>query len=164
MKCQFSLRRLFLATALAAAGLGIIRWYCVTYCDQLCPVPDKASLARLDPLAQYAGRRVSLRGKYQYIGSNSDYQVLWFAGQPIAIFDERETGGFWSRAADGAVIAVTGRLTRVQTPGAYLAPVAQRVWQDEGAVCFESTEQPIIYSISVESRGDTQINGTGVKR
>lgn len=165
MKFQFSLRQLLLATTLLAVCLGTGKWCYFKYFDRIFPLGNEDYLYYSDGPFCYIGKRVSFCGRYQYIGSDSSYQVVWFGNHPIAVV------GIWanrlplSPIPDGASISVTGRLTYVPTNMSQVVPIKRRTWWDEYGVYHQTcAQQIIVHCINVEEvsaapAGDVHQNG-----
>jgi hypothetical protein len=107
---QFTLRQLLPLTLLLAVCLGVGKWCYFKYSDRVRSVTTDYDLQT--HMQSHTGRRVSLRGRYQHIGDNSTFQVLWFGKHdwPIALVGLRANGSPPPSIPDGALIAVTGRL------------------------------------------------------
>jgi len=163
-RLQFSLRQMFLAITLVATCLGVVKWCHVKYFDRVFAVPTDRGLDRPGLLYLYLGKRVSVCGRYQYIGANSAYQVLWFGEQAIAIVGISPEDPLASPSRNGSSLRVIGRLTRSSTRMSPVVPLPRRDWPEElryhpGAKVVQS----IAYSISVEDtfeedRGDKPEN------
>jgi hypothetical protein len=122
---QFSLRHIFIVTTLLAVCLGTGKWCYLMYDDRIRPV------TRNSELQHSIGKRVSLCGRYQHIGGNSSFQVMWFGEPqyPIAITNICADGSLLPEIPDGAPIAVTGRLTvDLQNGATFPLPVMRRDW------------------------------------
>jgi hypothetical protein len=159
---QFSLRHLFPATTLLAICLGVGKWCYIKCDDRIRPVTTEADL-------QFCmGKRVSLFGRYQHIGSGSALRVIWFGKHqtPIALVGECTNGSALSQIPDGASITVTGRLTHPPTGITFPVPIERGGRRDDISIYHETDVQPVdvcCYSIDAEemSVAPPSIEGEG---
>ena len=124
-KFQFSLKQSFLVITLLAACLGVGKWCYLEYVNRIHPV------TRNWELQSCLGKRVSLCGRFQYLGNSSAFQVVWFGeGQtPIAIAGIRADGSPLPKIPDGAPIVVEGRLTNPPNSATFPIPIMRRDWR-----------------------------------
>jgi hypothetical protein len=127
---QFSLKQLFIVMTLFAMFLGIGKWCIIKYDDRICEVTS------LVDLQIYEGKRVSMCGRYQYLGTGSSFQLVWIAGRrfdmsdvvPIAISNVTTDGSPLPKISDDTMIVVTGRLTNMPNSSAFSYPIPQDVF------------------------------------
>jgi hypothetical protein len=151
MKIQFSLSQLLLAATLLAVCLGTGRWCYINYFDRVVPVTTEGGLDDCNRLDSYLGKRLSFRGRYQYVGSGSAYQVVWFGKQPVAVEGICANGSPLSPILDGASISVTGRLAYAPTNITPLVTIERRTGCDECSVYHETcVQQVVVYWIKVD--------------
>jgi hypothetical protein len=134
---QFSLKQLFLAIALLAAGLGTGKWCYIRYVDRIRPV------TRDWELQLYVGNRVSLKGRFQYVGGSSPFQIVWFGEwpTPIAVQCDCADGSALPEIEDGAPVAVTGRLATPPGGAEFPVPVTRRDWHN-GYLVYDGRRTP----------------------
>ena len=150
-KFQFSLRQLLLAATLLAVCLGTGKWCYIKYFDRVFPLGTERDLYYCNGPHSYLGKRVSFCGRYQYIGSDSSYQVVWFGNLPIAVVGICSNRSSLSPIPDGASISVTGRLNFAPTSMSPIVTIERRTWYDEYSGWHKVWVQKIIvYCINVE--------------
>jgi hypothetical protein len=146
---QFSLRQILLVITLVAACLGTSKWCYVKYADRIRP------LTRDWELQLYVGNRVSLEGRFQYVGGSSPFQIVWFGERktPIAVKCAYADGSPLPGILDGAPVVVTGRLTTPPSGAEFPVPVMCRDWRS-GYLVYDGRRTPAIqstpYSIAAE--------------
>jgi hypothetical protein len=145
---QFSLKQLFVVTTLAAACMGVGRWCYVRHNDRVLPVANESHLFL------NIGKRVSLHGIYENLGTNSAFQIVWLGKKrvPIALVDNFANGSRLSQIPNGATIAVTGRLACPPTEKSFHVPNGRASFYSISFLYPESYEGEIIssYCINIE--------------
>ena len=150
-KFQFSLGQLLLTVTLVAICLGIGKWCYVTYVDRIISLTREAGVEQCDMLNSYVGNRVSFCGRYQYLGSDSPYQIVWFGSDPIALVGICANRSSQLQIPDGASIVVTGRLALSTMSPSPFVPIGHDTWRDECWVYHEAdVEEWVAYCINVE--------------
>jgi hypothetical protein len=132
---QFSLRRLFFVITLLAVFLGAGKWCYIKYVDRIRPVTNESQLQLC------IGKRVSFCGRYQHLGGNSSFQIVWLEKRrfPIAVAGTCADGSPLPQIPDGALIAVTGRLTDLPANATFPLPIERRGWVDKHLVYHKAS-------------------------
>jgi hypothetical protein len=148
-KFQFSLGQLLLTVTLAAICLGVGKWCYIEYVDRIISLTAESGVPRDKTLDSYLGKRVSFCGRYQYLGSDSPYQIVWFGRNAIALVGIRANGASQLPIPDGVWIVVTGRLAAMSpSPVVSIGP---ETWYDEYWVYHEANVEELVpYRINVE--------------
>jgi hypothetical protein len=154
-KVQFSLGQLLLTVTLVALCLGVGKWCYIKYVDRVIYLTGEGGLDRDDMLNLYLGRRVSFCGRYQYIGSDSQYQIVWFGREPVAIVGLCADRSSQSPMPDGASVVVTGRLASATMNPGPVVPLGCETWYDEWGYHEANAEEVVPYCINVENASVT---------